>query len=89
MIKLFKDYTDFVWDFETNEAIEELGLDPIPVGTMELRDGREVRITEDDEEDEDGFMVVVFDGAHVSEYNVCDSKEEVNKFLIELQRKRK
>ena len=90
MIKLYQDYTDFVWDFETNEVMEEMGLDSISVGSLDLRDGREVRITEEDgeENEETGYMMVVFDGMVVSEYKICDNIKEVNKYLIELQKQK-
>ena len=90
MIKLYKDYTDFIWDFETNEVIEEMGLDPISVGSLDLRDGREVRITEEDgdENEEEGYMVVVFDGLVIDEYIICDNIKEVNKYLIKLQKQK-
>ena len=90
MIKLYQDYTDFKWEEESNEVIEELGLDPIPVGSLDLRDGREVRITEEDgeENEESGYMIVVFDGLVIAEYNICDTKEEVNKYLIKLQKQK-
>ena len=90
MIKLYKDFGDFEWKDETNEVIEELGIDPVPVGSLELRDGREVRITEEDADENDiMYMVVVFDGAYVGEYLLCDTKEEVNQFLIKLQKEKR
>ena len=91
MIKLYKDFQDFIWDFESNEVIEHMGLDPISVGTLELRNGKEVRITEeDDDDDEDvGYMVVVFEDDIVTEYMICETIDSVNKFLIKLQKQRK
>ena len=90
MIKLYKDFTDFKWTDETNEVIEELGIDPIPVGSLELRDGREVRITEEEGNDEDQatFMIVVFNGTYIDEYELCDNEKEVNQFLIKIQKKK-
>ena len=90
MIKLYKDFTDFKWTDETNEVIEELGIDPIPVGSLELRDGREVRITEEEGNDEDQahYMIVVFNGTYIDEYELCDNKKEVNQFLIKIQKKK-
>ena len=90
MIKLYKDFKDFTWTLETNEIIEEMKLDPIPIGTLDLRDGREVRITEEDSEENEeiGYMIVVFDGLIISEYNICDTEKEVNKYLIELQKQK-
>ena len=90
MIKLYKDFTDFVWTDETNEVIEELGIDPIPVGSLELRDGREVRITEEEGNDKEQahYMIVVFSGAYIDEYYLCDNEKEVNQFLIKIQKKK-
>ena len=86
MIKLYKDFDDFKWEEETNEVIEELNLDPVPVGTLDLRNGHEVRVVDEDEDG--GYMVVVFDGVDIVDYKICDTKEEINKYLIELQKRK-
>ena len=88
MIKLYKDFDDFEWTTEINELIEEEGLQGVEIGTLELRDGRQVRIIEEDEGEENKYMLVVFDGDYIEEYEFLTSVQEINRFLIKLQKKK-
>ena len=87
MIKLFQTFEDLEFVEVSNEVIDGLELDAVLLADVELRNGKSIRVTKDDEDGEIVYMAVLFDGPHVIHYCVAETEKELNKWMIEQQKK--
>ena len=86
-LKLFYTFDDLEFkpvevDVEDFEGV----LEEIELAEVEIRNGKTIRVTLDEEEGETTYMAVLFEGTYVDKYCIADTKEELTKWMIEIQK---
>ena len=86
-LKLFQTADDLEF-ISTPIEIEHEGieLENIELAEIELRNGKSIRVTIDEDEDCLTYMAVVFSGAFVETYVIAETKEELTKWMIAQQK---